>query len=166
MLNAPQPSEAATLSTMRRLLLAVITIAMVGTFADLVLLDHYEGAWQLPPLVLIGLALLIVAWLSIRGGPVAVTVMRITMVCFIAAGILGILLHYNGNSEFQRELDPAIGGWALFLKVIKAKAPPALAPAVMVQLGLLGLLYTYRHPALQPGGLTRTRLKGAPDENS
>jgi hypothetical protein len=30
-----------------------------------------------------------------------------------------------------------------------AKAPPALAPAGLIQLGLLGLLYTYRHPALQ-----------------
>jgi hypothetical protein len=36
----------------------------------------------------------------------------------------------------------------LFVKVVTAKAPPALAPGVMVQLGLLGLVYTYKHPAL------------------
>jgi hypothetical protein len=60
-----------------------------------------------------------------------------------------MLLHYGGNSEFQREVDPAIGGWSLVVKVMTAKAPPALAPAGLIQLGLLGLLYTYRHPALQ-----------------
>jgi len=41
-------------------------------------------------------------------------------------------------------MDPSLEGWALFVKVIRAKAPPALAPAAMIQIGLLGLLYTYR----------------------
>jgi hypothetical protein len=45
-------------------------------------------------------------------------------------------------------MDPSLSGWPLFVKVVTAKAPPALAPGVMVQLGLLGLVYTYRHPAL------------------
>ena len=36
-----------------------------------------------------------------------------------------------------------------------AKAPPALAPAGMIQMGLLGLLYTYRHPALRQPMLDR-----------
>jgi hypothetical protein len=69
------------------------------------------------------------------------------MVLFIASGLIGLVLHYIGNREFQREMDPALGGWALFVKVMTAKAPPALAPSVMVQMGLLGLLYTYRHPS-------------------
>jgi hypothetical protein len=34
---------------------------------------------------------------------------------------------------------------------VTAKAPPALAPAVMAQLGFLGLLYTYRHPEFDSG---------------
>ncbi|HYJ16246.1 MAG TPA: hypothetical protein VE170_12200 [Candidatus Limnocylindria bacterium] len=33
--------------------------------------------------------------------------------------------------------------------MIGAKAPPLLAPGSMVQLGLLGLAYTYKHPALK-----------------
>jgi len=32
--------------------------------------------------------------------------------------------------------------------VVEATAPPALSPGLLVQLGLLGLVYTYRHPAL------------------
>ena len=31
----------------------------------------------------------------------------------------------------------------------RAPLAPALAPSALAQLGLLGLLYTYRHPALR-----------------
>ena len=136
--------------TLRQLLLAIIAMGLAGTAADLLLLGHYEEGWQLVPLVLVGLGLLNVAWVALRPGTVAMTMMRVVMVTFIAAGVLGLLLHYNGNSEFQREIDPTLHGWALFTKVIHAKAPPALAPASMIQLGLLGLLYTYAHPVFHP----------------
>jgi hypothetical protein len=159
-MNALHASESAALRTMRRLLLAVLTVGMIGTAADLLLLEHYDGAWQLPPLVLIGLGLLCVTALWASAGPLVVTAMRVTMVCFIAAGLLGIVLHFNGNSEFQREIDPTLRGWELVAKVMRAKAPPALAPAIMIQMGLLGLLYTYRHPALQSDGVTNS-LEGS-----
>jgi hypothetical protein len=136
--------------TLRRLLLVIVTIGLLGTAADLLLLNHYESGWQLIPLVLIALALPVVATLAVDDGFIAVLAMRVIMVTFVLAGCLGMLLHFNGNREFQRELDPAIAGWALVTKVMRAKAPPALAPASMIQLGLLGLLYTYRHPSLRP----------------
>jgi hypothetical protein len=61
-------------------------------------------------------------------------------------------LHFEVNMEFQREMDPALAGMALFQKAILAKSPPALAPGAMIQLGLIGLAYTFRHPALaRPG---------------
>jgi peptidoglycan/LPS O-acetylase OafA/YrhL len=105
--NSQEPAEQSLLHTMRQLLLVLVTAGMLGTAADLLLLEHFENAWQLPPLVLIGIALLVVARLFISGGAVAVIAMRVIMICFIAAGCVGILLHYNGNSEFQREIDPA-----------------------------------------------------------
>ena len=135
-------------TTMRRLLLVILTLGMLGTAADLLLLDHFEDVWQLPPLLVIACALLVVVWLVISGRPVAVIALRVSMVAFIVVGCSGMLLHYNGNSEFQREIDPALAGWDLVVKVMTAKAPPALAPASMIQLGLLGLLYTYRHPVV------------------
>ena len=121
---------------------------MIGTTADLLLLEHFESAWQFAPLALLGAGLITAAACAIGGRPGAIVAWRILMVLFVAAGLLGIALHYSGNVEFQKELDPTVGGWALFVKAITAKAPPALAPAVMVQIGLLGLLYTYSHPAL------------------
>jgi hypothetical protein len=144
----PSRGEHPVLQTVRRLLLALLVLVMLGTALDLLLLKHYEDAWQLPPLVLIAIGLLAAAWTATAGSGSAVTSLRVVMVLFIAAGLTGLLLHYLGNREFQREMDPALGGWALFVKIMTAKAPPALAPAVMVQMGLLGLLYTYRHPSL------------------
>jgi hypothetical protein len=51
------------------------------------------------------------------------------------------------------------------VKSITSKAPPALAPAAMIQMGLLGLLYTYKHPALgdslQEAGSDGRRRSGA-----
>jgi uncharacterized membrane protein len=75
--------------------------------------------------------------------------LQITMVLFIAAGLLGVVLHYQANVEFQREVDPSIAGWALLSKAMTAKTPPALAPGSMVQLGLIGLAYSFRYPSGQ-----------------
>jgi hypothetical protein len=70
------------------------------------------------------------------------------MVAFIAAGLAGVYLHYQGSVEFKLESNPSLAGWQLFWQAIRSKTPPALAPGVMIQLGLIGLAYTYRHPAL------------------
>jgi hypothetical protein len=44
-----------------------------------------------------------------------------------------------------------LAGWELFKEAMTG-ATPALAPGAMVQLGLIGLAWSYRHPALVPGG--------------
>jgi hypothetical protein len=140
--------EAPLVRTLRRALLALLIVFMIGTAADLMLLDHHEGAWQMIPLVLVVLGVAVAGWSS-GGRSGALTAMRILMVLFVAAGFLGMVLHYLGNREFQQEMDPALSGWPLIMKVMTSKAPPALAPASMIQMGLLGLLYTYQHPALR-----------------
>lgn len=146
--NNSERSEPVVLHAIRRLLLLLVTVGLVGTAADLLLLEHYEDAWQWLPLGLIGLALLVVGWLSVSDRPIVVMLLRTIMVGLIVAGGVGIGLHYRGNREFQREIDPTLDGWALIQTVMRAKAPPALAPAALIQLGMLGLLYTYRHPCL------------------
>ena len=144
-----EPIEAPGLRAVRRLILLLLTVAMIGTAADLMLLDHHEGFWQMVPLGVIALGIVSVALSALKGGAGSITLMRVTMALFISAGFLGMGLHYLGNSEFQLEMDPSLHGWALFMKAIASKAPPALAPAAMIQMGLLGLLYTYQHPALR-----------------
>jgi hypothetical protein len=76
------------------------------------------------------------------------------MLLFVLSGGVGIWFHYQATTEFQLEMDPALRGWALFRKAIVAKAPPALAPGAMIQLGLIGLAYTFKHPAFRRGGFS------------
>jgi hypothetical protein len=148
MMATPAAAEPDALRTIRKLLLVVLAIGLVGTATDLVLLGHYEDPWQLAPLILIAVALVVVTVLAVTDARRAVTALRVTMALFVVAGALGAYLHYSGNREFQHELDPSLSGWQLFTTVMTAKAPPAMAPGAMVQLGLLGLVVTYRHPAL------------------
>ena len=121
---------------------------------DLVLIGHYEDSNQLIPLAVAVAGVATLGWAALLPGVVAMRAVQFVMLCFIGTGLVGITLHVQANAEFQREIDPAISGRDLLWKVTEATAPPALSPGFMAQLGLLGLVYTYRHPALredQPG---------------
>lgn len=147
-MSSTTAASGGTLRTLRRLLLALIVLGLCGTATELVLLAHYEDVWQAVPLAAIGLALATIVWHVAGGRGVSVRALQITMAALIAIGGIGLFLHFDSNRAFQLDMDATQSGWALFNKVIRAQAPPALAPAVMAQLGLLGLVYTYRHPAL------------------
>ena len=133
--------------TIRRFLLVIVVLGLAGTAVELVLLEHYEDSAQLVPLFFIALALVVIAGHLLVGGMGSLLLLRMTMAFLVLSGALGVVLHYLGSLEFQLEMDPTQSGWELFTKVMHAKSPPTLAPGVMAQLGLIGLLYTYRHPA-------------------
>jgi hypothetical protein len=134
-----------TLGRLRRLLGLVLLLGMAGTFAELILLQHDEDTLQLVPLVLLGGGIVAVAWhWWTRSAPSALVV-RGLMLLFVAAGLAGVYYHFAANVEFQRETDPTLRGSALLWQALEAKVPPALAPGVMLQLGLVGLAYTYRY---------------------
>lgn len=142
--------------TLRGLLLAIVTFGLSGLALELTLLEHYEEATMWFPFVAIVAALGAIGALVLRPGRGVVKVVRLVMSLFVAVGLLGVVLHYQGSLEFQVDMDPTASAWQLFWKVMHMKAPPTLAPGAMVQLGLLGLLSTYRHPALSSGTLTST----------
>jgi hypothetical protein len=133
------------LATIRRMLAAIFIVGSIGTGAELILLEHTEGVWQNVPLALIGIACLVVAVLAIKPATSGLRLFQLTMWLFIASGVAGVLLHYQGNVEFELELNPEASGWHLFLESLKG-ATPALAPGTMTLLGALGLAYTYRFP--------------------
>jgi hypothetical protein len=150
--------ESITLASVRRILLAVLMLGMAGTTTELLLLKHDEGAIQLVPLALIGAGYVIILWHLIDRGRVSVRSLQVLMILFVASSIAGIVFHYRANVEFQLETDPALRGATLAWKVLQAKTPPALAPGVMAQLGLIGLTYAYRHPALARAGAPGDRV--------
>ena len=142
---------------LRTMLLAIFLLGSVGSGVELLLLNHLESLLQWIPLVLILLSFCVLGWHAVRGNTASTRAVQGTMVAFIAAGLAGVYLHHQGSVEFKLESNPSMAGWQLFWQAIRSKSPPALAPGVMIQLGLIGLAYTYRHPALF--GSTRIRFK-------
>jgi hypothetical protein len=141
------PSKQDDIPAVRRILLAVLFIGLLGTATDLALLSHFEDPLQLTPLVLLGLGLVLLVWHVINRGRGSVRALQVLMILFVIGGLAGLVLHYRGSMEFQLEVNPELSGLELFLKAIRAKAPPALGPGAMIHLGLLGLAYAYRYPA-------------------
>jgi hypothetical protein len=140
----------------RTALLALFALGALGTGTELLLLGHFEDPWQWTPLVLVGASLATLGWHALAPGRASVGAFRALMLLFALSGILGSGLHFRGNVEFEREMHPDGTWWELFRGAI-AGATPALAPGTMILLGSIGLLYTYRHPALgAPAGLGPT----------
>ena len=137
-----------TLSRVRGWLAAVLAFGLLGTVTELLLLEHYEDGWQLVPLFLMVPALGVLLWHAAQPNAGSVRALQGVMTLFLLAGVLGVGLHFRGAAEFQLEIDRSQDGWTLVKKVMRAKAPPVLAPGVMMQLGLIGLIYSYRHPAV------------------
>ncbi len=128
---------------LRGFVLAVLVIGLLGTVTELVLLEHYEQVLQLVPVVLIASALIALVWRLISRSAASLRAIEIIMILFVLAGFAGVLAHFHGSAEFQLDLNPAMSTWELLEKVMRAKAPPLLAPGMMLQMGLLGLIYVY-----------------------
>ena len=127
-------------------LLGVLLLGLAGSLVELLLLGHDEDVLQLIPVLLIAAGLLVVPWNLLRPSAGSIRLLRGLMLCFIGAGLLGIYYHLAASAEFQLEMDPALSGTALLWTVVQAKSPPALSPGLMVQFGLLGLVYSWGHP--------------------
>ena len=145
--STPRSTPEATLAVVRTILLGILLLGAVGTATELVLIEHYEEFWQLAPLVLLGLGVLAAGWQLLRGDRASVRALRVVMLLFLVSGVVGVILHYEGNLEFELEMEPSMRGLTLVWEALRG-ATPALAPGTMIQLGLVGLAATFRHPAL------------------
>jgi uncharacterized membrane protein len=142
--------ESATLTFIRRFLLAALVLGILGTASELILLGHIDSPAQWIPLVALAAAVPVLLWHSAAPRPQTVRMVQVLMAAFIAFGVVGVALHYDGNAEFERELHPKDAG-VTFLSHVVAGATPVLAPGSMVLLGLLGIAHTYRHPSTAGG---------------
>jgi hypothetical protein len=131
------------LELLRRWILIILVLGLVGTVTELVLLEHYEQPLQFVPLVLIAAALGILWWEFRRRDLASRRATQIVMALFVLAGFVGFVAHFQGSAEYQLELNPDMTNWELMEKILRAKAPPLLAPGMMLQLGLLGLAYVF-----------------------
>jgi hypothetical protein len=143
---SPSSSDEPTLRAIRRLLAVALLLGMVGTAAELLLIGHYEAATQYAPLVLLAIGFVLATWHLAAPAAAVVFALRLVMWLFIASGGVGVVLHANGNQEFEREIYPTLAGSELVWKTLTG-ATPVLAPGSMTLLGLIGLAHTHRHPA-------------------
>lgn len=144
------PGRASTLDW-RRLALGLLLFGETGVLLELWFLGHYEDPWQWTPLALIAAGLVASAWIAALPGRVSLNVFGWLMAGHVAAGAVGLFLHMKANVEFELELHPGNAGWPLVRETLTG-AIPALAPGAMFQLGLLGMLVCWRHPARNSGG--------------
>ena len=128
---------------LRRCLFWVLILGLVGTEAELLLMEHYENPLQFTPLLLIALAFVVLLWHRKSPASASRRSLTILMWLFVIAGFVGVALHIRGAVLYQLELDPDIARWELLKKAMRAKAPPVLAPGVMLQFGLIGLAYLF-----------------------
>jgi hypothetical protein len=149
-----EPDE--VLASIRRSLLLILWLGTAGLGAELLLIGHLEGPWQLAPVVLLALGLVTLGWLAVAPGVPAIRALQLLMALFVVSGAIGVGLHYQGNEEFEREMYPTLEGLDLVRQTLTG-ATPVLAPGSMALVGLVGLAMTYRHPALS--GRARRGLK-------
>ena len=130
-----------TVHKLRNYILGIYFISGIGLLAELILLEHYEGFWQMLPLVLISISFIMISWLYFKNTSFSKKGSQLVMILMIVGGCWGLWMHYTGNTEFELELHPSVGGFELFWNSIKG-ATPVLAPGALVGLGLTGLVYT------------------------
>jgi hypothetical protein len=140
------------LERLRRWILFVLVLGLLGTETELVLLKHYDEPWQFLPLFLIASAISVLAWHTKRHDRSSLRALQVIMLLFLVAGFVGVGLHFRGAAQFQLETDPAMGKWDLIKKVMRIESPPVLAPGVMLQLGLIGLAYAFSDSLVKRSG--------------
>lgn len=122
---------------LQRVLLAIWVFGLLGVAAELVLLEHYEDFRQLIPFVVIAIGLVAAGWLLARPGRAASRAFGSVVALLALSGLIGLILHYRGNVEFERERDPALGGVSLIWESLTG-ATPALAPGTMILFAFIG----------------------------
>jgi hypothetical protein len=134
--------------SLRQFIFALVVAGIVGLAAELLLLEHTDSFTQWIPLAVLIAGFVSSIWLAFRPSWLALKTFQLMMASFVVAGLAGLYFHYAGNVEFALERDAALSGPRLVWKALRG-ATPSLAPAALAQLGLLGLAYTYDHPAAQ-----------------
>ena len=125
---------------LRQVIIAALLFMMIGTVLELYLLDHYEDALQLIPILCIGTSLLLMIILLVRKSNVVIRLFQIVLSITALSGLYGTFLHLRANFEFEQEMKPTAENWDVFVESLSG-ALPSLAPASMIVLALIGYAY-------------------------
>ncbi len=143
--------EHSTTTNLRRFALALAAVGVIGTLLELTLIKHYASKDQVIPYVLLGLSALGLIAVMVRPTALVLRVFQAVMIVTILGSGIGMFEHlkanaHNAGATQDKEAIPTTP--SAILAGINGFAP-LLAPGVLAQVGLLGLVFTYRHPNLQ-----------------
>src|SRR5258705_11148273 len=91
---------------LRRWILVILVLGLLGTVTELVLLEHYEQPLQFVPLVLIVAAVGVLWWELRRHDLASRRATQIVMALFVLAGFVGVCAHFQGSAGSQRGPKP------------------------------------------------------------
>ncbi|MEP2771828.1 MAG: hypothetical protein ABJH05_06745 [Fulvivirga sp.] len=129
-----------TTKSIKSLTTAAIVFMAVGTVAELLLLSHYEDTWQLLPIILISLSMVLMVIVGHSRSTLALQTFKALLVTCALSGVLGAYFHLQANMEFEMELHPTQSWTTSFIESLSG-ALPALAPGSMILFGLIGYIY-------------------------
>jgi hypothetical protein len=143
-------------SLLRKGLLAITGLGIVGILSELIFLRHWEEPLQLVALaaaVVLGVALLMVAF----GGTGVVKLGRALAVAVFIASAIGVAVHINVNLEEASQPENWGDAWNSLSPIQQLWEAttggtgdiPSLAPASLAQTALALLLATIHHPRLK-----------------
>ncbi|QQS48517.1 MAG: hypothetical protein IPM66_07780 [Acidobacteriota bacterium] len=131
-------------SKLRFFLLLIYLLGVTGAAAELLLTGHTEDWRQQAPLILMLLSLLSLMFHAFVRRMITLRAFQATMFLFMISGAVGCWFHYQAKREFKLETSPSLAGWELFREaILGGTVPPVLAPGMMIQLGLIGLAYSF-----------------------
>jgi hypothetical protein len=139
-----QPSlEHPSAQTLRRFALALSFLGVVTTPIELALMHHYKDKDQIMPFVFLGLAAIGVGAAWFRPNARVLRGVRVLMILVVLGSGIGMMEHLKAN---YRDATRG-GGNPNWIEDVFGGFAPLLAPGILAQVGLLGLAFTYKHPA-------------------
>lgn len=140
-------SAEAVLTRLQRFLLSLAGFILAGAVVELYFTEHYEKTLQLVPFALCAVGLLVVGAALFRPQRNTLMALRVVMIFVAAGSLLGLILHLNGNYQFELEIRPNAEFGEAILATLRG-ANPLLAPGVLGIAATLAIASTYHHPAL------------------
>ena len=142
---------------LRRALLVLAGGGVAAVAFELASTRHWDSAVQLVPWVALGVCAIALALVAARPRRTAIRAARALLALVVAASVYGVITHVDANFD-AGPLDGTYGPrweatavltrvWWAFTQTVGPS--PVLAPAALAQVGLLVLLATWRHPALE-----------------
>lgn len=137
----PQPAR-----TLRAALLSLAALGVLITPFELLILGHIRNREQLIPFALLAMATAAIVLVLLRPNALTLRWFQVAMVLVTLGSLVGVFEHVKSNLLISVHLFHLSGIAALWDAAVNGKAP-LLAPGILAQVGLLGLAYTFRHPA-------------------